>query len=498
MSDTVSALLAGVDWAAVAILTPLAGGAAAFVLPDRARAIGVAASVTTAAAAVALVWLIATAGPYDLAVGGWSAPLGIRIAADGLSAVLIGMTNLVGASVAVHAALTGRQTKPVAEAGVAAWGFWPLWLLLLAGLNALYLSADIFNLYVTLEIIGLSAAGLAALSGKAEAFKAAIRYLLVGIIASLVYLLGVTLLFAQYGVLDLGGLRAVMVAAPATQFAMVAMLAALAMKSALFPLHGWLPPAHGNATSPVSALLSALVVKASLYMAVRLWLDLYQPAGVGGEAIATVLGVLGACAVLWGGVQALIAKRLKLVVAYSTVAQVGYLFMCFPLWADGREALAAFAYLAVAHAFAKSALFLACEQVQRTLGDDQVSSLSKPELPGAVKVTFALAAVSLVGLPPSGGFIGKWLLLESTLSHGLTVWTVIVLCGTLLSAAAMARVLARFFAPEGQAAAHPQVVGDAASWRFSLTPLLLAVAAVGIGLLGAWPVELVGIVGTAQ
>lgn len=184
--------------------------------------------------------------------------------------------------------------------------------------------------------------------------------------------------------------------------------------------------------------------------------------------------------------------------AMSEATLLQYLFMCFPLWADGREALAAFVYLAVAHAFAKSALFLACEQVQRTLGDDQVSSLSKPELPGAVKVTFALAAVSLVGLPPSGGFIGKWLLLESTLSHGLTVWTVIVLCGTLLSAAAMARVLARFFAPEGQAAAHPQVVGDAASWRFSLTPLLLAVAAVGIGLLGAWTVELVGIVGTAQ
>jgi formate hydrogenlyase subunit 3/multisubunit Na+/H+ antiporter MnhD subunit len=196
--------------------------------------------------------------------------------------------------------------------------------------------------------------------------------------------------------------------------------------------------------------------------------------------------------------QALIAKRLKLVVAYSTVAQVGYLFMCFPLWAGGREALTAFVYLAVAHAFAKSALFLACEQVQRALGDDQMSSLSRPELPGAVKITFALAAVSLVGLPPSGGFIGKWLLLDSTLLHGPTVWTVAVLCGTLLSAAAMARVLARFFAPEEQAVAQDLVVGDAASWRFSLTPLLLAAAAVGIGLLGAWPAELVNVGETVQ
>ncbi|MCR5881283.1 complex I subunit 5 family protein [Phenylobacterium sp. J367] len=498
MSDAAGALLAGVDWAAVAILTPLVGGAAAFVLPNRARAIGVAASGATAAAAVALVWLIATGGPYDLAVGGWSAPLGIRLAADGLSAALLGMTNLVGASVAVHVALTGRATKNDPEAGVAAWGFWPLWLLLLAGLNALYLSADIFNLYVTLEMVGLSAVGLAALSGKADAFKAAMRYLLVGIIASLVYLLGVTLLYAQYGVLDLATLRQVMIPAPATQLAMVAMLAALAMKSALFPLHGWLPPAHGNATAPVSALLSALVVKASLYIAVRLWLDLFEPTGVGAGAVATVLGILGACAVLWGGLQALIAKRLKLVVAYSTVAQVGYLFMCFPLWAGGREALTAFVYLAVAHAFAKSALFLACEQVQRALGDDQMSSLSRPELPGAVKITFALAAVSLVGLPPSGGFIGKWLLLDSTLLHGPTVWTVAVLCGTLLSAAAMARVLARFFAPEEQAVAQDLVVGDAASWRFSLTPLLLAAAAVGIGLLGAWPAELVNVGETVQ
>lgn len=497
MSDDAVAGMGRVDWAAIVILAPLAASALAFVFPKRSPLIGLSTSLAAAFASVMLVERVATEGAYRHAVSGWGEPLGIELAADGLSAALLAMTNLVGLGVGLQAVATMGAVVPTASREPASAGFWPLWLLLLGGMNALYLSTDVFNLYVTLEIVSLAAVGLATLSAKPEALRAAMRYLLVGVAGSLLYLLGVTLLYGAHGVLDVARLRVLIHAEPASgvlMVAMAAMFSALAIKSALFPLHVWLPPAHGHAIAPVSALLSALVVKASAYMAARLWLDLFPPAVTGTDALATTLGVLGACAVVWGAIQALMTERLKLLAAYSTVTQIGYLFLCFPLWGTSRGAVAAFVYLAVAHAFAKSAFFLACGRVQSIAGDDRLASLPVTPLPAATKLTFGLAAISLVGLPPSGGFLGKWFLLDGSLSDGLSGWTVVIVVGTLLSAAAMARMFARFFTPDSgpPGSARPASVPDDA--RRDLIPLVLAAASIALGFLGTWPSELVATV----
>lgn len=493
MSDDAVAGMGRVDWAAIVILAPLAASALAFVFPRRSPLIGLSTSLAAAFASVTLVARVATEGAYRHAVSGWGAPLGIELAADGLSAALLAMTNLVGLGVGLQAVAAMGAVVPASREPASA-GFWPLWLLLLGGMNALYLSTDVFNLYVTLEIVSLAAVGLATLSARPEALQAAMRYLLVGVVGSLLYLLGVTLLYGAHGVLDIARLHALIRAEPASgvpMVAMAAMFSALAIKSALFPLHVWLPPAHGHAIAPVSALLSALVVKASAYMAARLWLDLFPPAVTGTDALATTLGVLGACAVAWGAIQALMTERLKLLAAYSTVTQIGYLFLCFPLWGTTRGAVAAFVYLAVAHAFAKSAFFLACGRVQSIAGDDRLASLPGTPLPAATKLTFGLAAISLVGLPPSGGFVGKWFLLDGSLSDGLSGWSVVIVAGTLLSAAAMVRMFARFFTPDSDppGPARPASVPDGA--RRDLIPLMLAAASIALGFLGTWPSELV-------
>ena len=174
--------------------------------------------------------------------------------------------------------------------------FWPLWLLLWSGLNALFLSADIFNIYVTLELIGLAAVALAALPGMAASLNAAMRYLLVSLLGSLVYLLGVALLYANYQLLDLIALGETVAPGMLTWLAMGMMTVGLMLKTALFPLHFWLPPAHANAPAPVSALLSALVVKASFYLLLRLWFELF--AGALTQAALQGLGFLGAGALL--------------------------------------------------------------------------------------------------------------------------------------------------------------------------------------------------------
>ncbi|WP_198147739.1 complex I subunit 5 family protein [Erythrobacter sp. AP23] len=415
-------------------------------------------------------------GTLSVAIGGWAAPLGIVLRADGLAATMIAMTALVGLAVTVQAALATKK-----QAAKQAASFWPLWLMLWSGLNTLFLSTDLFNLFVMLEIIGLAAAGLAALSGKRAALEAALRYLLLGLFASLLYLFGVALLYVAYGTLEIGQLARMIGGEPAALIAMALMFAGLAFKAALFPLHGWLPPAHGNAPGAASAILSALVVKGAFYLMLRLWIDLYGPGGVAGDAAAIVLGIAGAGAILWGGRQALRAERLKLLVAYSTVAQIGYLFLAFPLLADaGSAAWRAALYLALAHALAKAGLFLACDRVISMQGNDRIDFLSSTQ-PGAriIQLTIALAAVSLIGLPPSGGFIGKWLLIEAAFQGSNRIWvTVVVVCGTLLSAAAMFRLLARFFtSSETTPNSRPQAVAT----RSDLVPFVLVVAAIALG-----------------
>ncbi|MGL5837550.1 MAG: complex I subunit 5 family protein [Sphingorhabdus sp.] len=473
----------GIDWAVAVIMIPLLGAIACFVGQRYAHVTGMIATAVSALAAIMLALHVAQGVPYRQEVGGWQAPLGIALEADGLSALLIAMTGIVGFAIALQAIRTLRTARPAAaQARAAPWAFWPLWLLLLSGMNALYLSADQFNLYVTLEIVSLAAVGLTAVSGKAEAFAAAMRYLFVGLFASLLYLLGVALLYAGYGVLDIASARNALRPEPLAELAMTLMFAGLALKTALFPLHFWLPPAHSNAAAPVSAILSALVVKTSFYLIMRLWFDMFAPAGIATSSVAMMLGILGAGAIIWGSVQAILAERLKLLVAYSTVAQIGYLFLLFPI-ADAADgvALQGVVYLMLAHAFAKAALFLCCELVQNRLGHDRVRALtSSTGLPRSIQLAFALAAVSLIGLPPSGGFVGKWLLLVSSLNNGFTGFTAIILIGTLLSAAAMMRVLVRFFAPPKDQTSI-QTSGTISARALDLVPLLLAIMAILLG-----------------
>jgi formate hydrogenlyase subunit 3/multisubunit Na+/H+ antiporter MnhD subunit len=228
------------------------------------------------------------------------------------------------------------------------------------------------------------------------------------------------------------------------------MIGGLLLKAALFPMHFWLPPAHANAPAPVSAALSALVCKAAFYLVLRLWLDLFAP--VLNEPAANLLGILGAAAVLWGSWRALRAERLKLLAAYSTVAQMGYLFIgvalivAAPPGLARENLLAAVVLLALTHGFAKAGFFLAAGLVQKTAGHDRIDDLggAAQALPAAT-FTIGLAGIALIGLPPSGTFVAKWIMLEQALILGQWWWVPVILIGTLLAAAYIFRVLGRAF-----------------------------------------------------
>lgn len=467
-----TALGSSVDWAAWAVAVPLAGAVLAALLPRPAHLLGIGTAILTTLAATGAVVRVWQDGPVRAGLGGWDVPLGIALSLDGLSALMLVMTAVVGLAVSVYA-LGYLRT------GAARGKFWALWLWLWASMNALYLSGDVFNLYVSLELLGLAAVAMVALAGGAAALTAAMRYLLVSLLGSLAYLMGVALLYAGHGVLDLQALGLALQGDPAGRLAAALMTVGLLMKTALFPLHVWLAPAHASAPAPVSAVLSALVVKASFYLILRLWLDVFPAPG--GPAFALLMGGLGAGALLWGSLLALRAARLKQVVAYSTVAQLGYLFLAFPLMLAVPGAWRAAVFFALAHAVAKATVFMAAGSLQRAAGHDRLAHLG-----GVMRAepmsSFALgiAGASLVGLPLTGGFIAKWLLVEAALEGGVWGWAVLVLGGGLLAGAYVFRVLGHAFGRSTPAGDNDPVPGIMA-W----SALVLALVSVAIGFAGA-------------
>lgn len=471
------------------IVLPLAAALGAVVRPRGGPFTALLLAAAMPAVAFALAAAVLRDGPVELAVGGHAPPLGIRLVADGLSAAFLAVTALVMAGILLSAReefVADRDETPAAAL------FWPLAFLVWTALSTVFLSADLFNLYVALELMTLGAVGLVALRNDAETTAAALRYLFFAFIGALLYLLGVGLLYAEYATLDVALLRERIGGDGAGLVAGALMTAGLAVKAALFPFHAWLPPAHAGAPTPASALLSALVPKAAFFILLRVWFDAMP--GLATPDLVLTLAAAGALAVLYGSAMALVQERLKLVVAYSTVAQVGYLFLVFAL-AGGAEPQpwSAGAYTgsvihALSHALAKAALFLSAGLVIHTVGHDRMEGLDglSRRMPATV-FAVALASVTLMGLPPSGGFVAKYLLLTAAAAAGEPLWAAVLVAGGLLSAAYLFRPLSRMLArPAGEAAA--------ASFRpAEAIPLALAALAILLGLASAEPYRLIGV-----
>jgi multicomponent Na+:H+ antiporter subunit D len=467
-----------------ALLAPLLGARGARLLALGSLLLGLALALAAAAA------LLDAGAPLTYALGGWAAPLGVELALDGPAALMLVLTAAVLVLVGLHAAGEFRVGAAGRRATLA---FWTLLLGVWAGLNGLYLGRDLFNLYVAIEVLTFSAVPLVCLKGGAAQLEAAFRYLMFALLGSALYLLGAGLMLGLHGTLDIGQIAAALAGdgegagagaaglRRSSLLAVVLMSTGLLAKTALMPLHLWLPPAHGGAPAPASAVLSALVVKGSFFLLFRLWLDLVPDPGA--LHIGLVLGGLGAFAILLGNLMALMQARLKLLVAYSTLAQLGYLFLLFPLAAGpgGGAATTAALIQVVSHALAKAALFLLAGRVQVAFGHDRLAELGGfgRALPMTL-VVIVLAGLALVGLPPSGGYLVKSLYGSAAGAEGWG-WRLVLDLGGLLSAAYLARILAVAVRPAAVGMAAPRLVERPGGFGL-LVPGLLALAALLLGL----------------
>lgn len=392
-------------------------------------------------------------GRITYVVGGFEVPYGIELVIDGLSATMILLVAVAALGVLSYARVGGPRSNP----------FYAAYLLLVAGLTGMSITGDLFNMYVFLEITGLAAYVLVASDDSGRSAIAAFRYLLVGTVGASLFLLGVGYAYIGTGTLNMEHLATLLAEvgynATLTRAAFAFVVVGLFIKIAVFPLHVWQPEAYAASPDSVSGLISALVSTISAYALIRVVYTVFTPAFLDANPLAQDLLVAAAAvSILAGSVLAVAQTEVKRMLAYSSVAQFGLVVAGMAL-ANETAMVGAFVHL-VGHAVMKGGLFLAAGLVAVSTGartvDDYEGLVDR--LPGGA-VLFAVLAFSMVGVPPTVGFVGKWYVALGAVESGAWALTGVIVASTVLTLAYFARLVERMFFRE--APAPDAVAGDA-------------------------------------
>lgn len=463
----------------VAVLAlPAVGGVGSWLVPRWRAAIGLAAAVATLLAALTLAREVLTGGARTVTFAATDG-LAVVLVVDGLAATMV----VLSSTVLLAAGTVAHRRRALADVHPA--HFWPLAALLLVALHGLVLAGDLLTAYLLLELVAVAGALLVVTGGGRTRLAAGVRYLYAELVASVTFLAGTALVWSSAGTLVIAELPGT-ITDPTGRLGVALLTVGLLLKVPVVPLHFWLPAAHTLAPTAVSPLLSALVVKSAFVVLLRLWVTGVPELAT--AALAQLLGLLGAVAIIWGSLGALREVQVKRVVAYSTTAQLGLLLLAVPMiMAGSQEAWLGAVTHAVAHALPKAAVLIAVVVLADQLGGGTVDRLR-----GAVAArpvaTFAVgvAGLSLIGLPPSGGFVAKWYLVVASISTGQWWWAVVIVVGSLLTAAYLARLLQRCFATSPEPAL-PSTAGGRTS---EVVAFALALAGLLLGLYPDLPLTL--------
>jgi multicomponent Na+:H+ antiporter subunit D len=353
--------------------------------------------------------------------------------------------------------------------------FYALALVALAGFLGIVASGDLFNVFVFLEIAAIASYALVASAGG-PGLLAAFRYLVLGTVGASFYLLGVGFLYALTGSLNMADLAARLPAlsgSPLFAAGVAFVVVGLAIKMGLFPLHGWLPDAYTHAPPPVASLLAAVATKAAAYALARTVLYVMRPGELG---VATALAWAGAASIIAGGVLAVRQTDARRLLAYSSVSQMGYIALGLGL--ANAPALAG-AYLHVLnHALMKGALFLGVGALALQGRGPALSTLRFGSRASVVGVTMVVAALSMVGVPPAGGFFSKWYLLQGAVDATQPGLVAVILVGSVLAVAYGYRLTEAVWFPPADATPGPEISRGV---RLGLVALAAAIVIVGLG-----------------
>ncbi len=401
----------------------------------------------TFAIALTLLAKVTAEGVLTYEMGGWAAPWGIEYRIDRLNALVLVIVSGIGALVApslYHS--VQREVAPESQPL-----FYTAFLLALTGYLGVTITGDAFNLYVFLEIASLASYTLVALGRDRRALAAAFQYLVLGTIGATFILIGVGLLYMMTGTLNMVDLAArIAEVGPnrTVRAAFAFIVIGTGLKFAMFPLHAWLPNAYTYAPSVVSAFLAATATKVGVYMLLRLVFGLF-----GAEFAFTlmplgeILIVFGLVAIIVGSLVAIFQRNLKRMLAYSSIAQIGYMALGIGL-ANLDGMIGGIVHL-FNHAVMKCTLFLALACVFYRTGAvdlETIRGLGR-RMPWTIGA-FTVAGFSLVGVPMTVGFVSKWYLLSAAVERGLWPIAVVIVGASLLALIYIWRVVeAAYFQP---------------------------------------------------
>ena len=423
------------------VVVPLLAAPLCVILRRRGLVLGFAIAVCwlTFGLSIELLRQVLELGVVRYELGGWSVPWGIEYRVDALSAFVLLFVSGIGALVLTYAPRSLVAEVPAGRQYL----FCAIYLLCLTGLLGIAITGDLFNLFVFLEISALSSYGLIALGGTRRALPAAFQYLVMGTIGATFILIGVGLMYAVTGTLNMAdmsarlpteGVRTVLVA-----FGFLTV--GISLKMALFPLHLWLPNAYAYAPSVVSAFLAATATKVSVYILIRFVFSVFGPAfAFEAHDFGAILLPLALLGIFVASTVAVFQHDIKRMLAYSSIAQVGYMALGIG-FATVTGLTAGIVHL-FNHALMKGGLFLAMGCIMLRVGSVDIEDMRG--LGRRMPVTMAawvVGGLGMIGVPLTVGFISKWYLIQAALERGSWPIAVLVLLSSLIAVAYVWRVV---------------------------------------------------------
>jgi multicomponent Na+:H+ antiporter subunit D len=373
----------------------------------------------------------------------WKPPWGIQIRIDYIGLLMICIITGIGLLVLVYSyRYVNHELKPERIPY-----YYTLFLLIMTAMLGFSITGDLFNMFVFMEIFSITSYALVAISGEKSAVRAAVKYLFMGAASSLTFLLAIAFLYSAVGSLNMLDISNRLKTTPYVQAAAVALLlmvVAFSVKAALFPVHVWLPDAHSMAPSPISAILSALVIKMGVIGLFRTLFTIYGPSFASRSgtwsSLAEALSWLAVLSIIVGATMAIIQKDLKIMIAYSSVVHIGYIVL--GLMVLSRYGMTGGLFDILAHAMAKSCFFLVAgififKDGRRRI--DQLRGLGRTMPVSAAAIS--VAALSILGIPPTAGFMAKFYILWGCLQRAKYHFVVLALVGTLLTAVYCLRII---------------------------------------------------------
>ncbi|MBU9762880.1 Na+/H+ antiporter subunit D [Mycobacterium sp. TNTM28] len=454
------------------VLIPALGAALTLIAGRRAqlqRIITQTALTATVAVCAALVYLADRDGTLVLHVGGWGqsvpgmGPLGITLVVDRLSAMMLVVSAIVLLAVVVYAIgqgiRDGDERQPVSI-------FLPTYLVLSAGVCTAFLAGDLFNLFVGFEVLLSASFVLLTIGASEERVRAGISYVMVSMVSSLIFLIGIALVYAATGTLNLAELAVRLDDVPAgTRNALFAvLLVAFGIKAAVFPLSTWLPDSYPTAPAPVTAVFAGLLTKVGVYAIIRAHALLFP-----GGTLDTVLLIAGLLTMVIGILGAIAQSDIKRLLSFTLVSHIGY--MVFGVALGNELGMSGAIYYVAHHIVVQTTLFLVVGLIERQAGASTLNRLGGLAAASPLLAfVFVVPALNLGGIPPFSGFIGKIALMEAGAQNGsVLAWTLVTggVVTSLLTLYVVARVWTKAFwraradAPEGHlSGAAPAVLLD--------------------------------------